>query len=124
MAFYELYNTACRFIVRSALDIAAFWAARYFYLRWRGEVEEQDAEQDALLAVPLGQGETLATHARRKFALGEVWRAIWHQQKCFRGGEECKQWFVDEIQALSVSKFGNAREIQGRVMHAAPEYSP
>jgi hypothetical protein len=100
------WSAVCRFIIRSALDIAAFWIARYYYLRWRGEVEDAQIDEDLRLEVPLGPGEDMDTFGQRKQVLGSVWHAIWIQQKYVRGGQECKQWFLDEIQNLSISFTG------------------
>jgi hypothetical protein len=115
MNFDAFWGKFCRFAVRSALDFAVFWTAQHFYFRWRGKVEEA-AERDELnFEIPLGPGEDLETFGQRKVILGKIWRAIWMQQKYARGGQEIKQWFLDEIQTLSISRYGNAREIQGEI---------
>jgi hypothetical protein len=121
MTFNDLYNAACRFFARFVFDAVVLWIIRYYYRRWQKEAEFEISLEETRSEVPLGPGETLASHGERKIALGEVWRAIWSQQKNSREGEECKQWFLDEIKALCVNRYGNAREIQGAVNHKAEE---
>jgi len=113
MNIAAFWTAFCCFVVRSALDFAVFWIAQYYYLRWRGEVEEEKINDDLLLEIPLGAGEDIDVVGQRKMILGSVWRCIWGQQKTRRCGQECKQWFLDEIQNLAVSLSGSASEIQG-----------
>lgn len=71
--------------------------------------------------IPYGPGETAETHAERKIVLGSVRTAILVQQKCYKGGVECKQWFLDEIMQLPVHLQGSARELEEGISYLGDE---
>jgi hypothetical protein len=117
----KFWSVFCCFVVRSALEGALFWIAQYYFLRWRGTVKDELERDELRLEIPLGPGEDLDTFGERKLLLGKIWRLIWLQQKYNRLGQKVKECFLDEIPSFSISRYGNAREMQGEI-EALPVY--
>ncbi|KAF4634847.1 hypothetical protein G7Y89_g3263 [Cudoniella acicularis] len=62
--------------------------------------------------IPLEPGETFEQHGYKKVEPRGVKRELLRQERCYNRGQECKEWFLSEIQKISPNRNGKVVDLE------------